>query len=256
MSEQPLISIITPSYNQGAFIERTIRSVLDQVVDVPFEYIIIDGGSTDGTREILKKYADRITWISEKDQGQSDALNKGIEMATGNILAYLNSDDLYLPGTLQKIADQFALHPEKQWLYGMARMIDDHDVEIRKWITWYKKINSQKFSYPRLLRENYISQPAVFFKREALEAVGGFDLGLHYAMDYDLWLRLAKLSLPVVLRDYLAAFRLQKGSKSSLNYENLFIEQYQVHRRYDQNRWRLFKHRVTIALILMIYRVL
>lgn len=253
---QKKISIITPSLNQGAFIERTILSVLEQVVDVPFEYIVIDGGSTDGTLDILKKYADRIRWISEKDTGQSDALNKGIKMATGDIIAYLNSDDIYYPGALQKVVDQFSNHPDKKWFYGMARMIDDHDIEIRKWISWYKKINAQTFSYPRLLRENYISQPAVFFKKEAIQTAGNFDTSLHYAMDYDLWLRLAAVSPPVVVKDDLAAFRLQRASKSSLGYKNLFVEQYQVHQRYDRNRWRLFKHRVTIALILMTYRIL
>ena len=251
-----IISIITPSFNQGEYIERTIQSVLQQEVNFPFEYIVVDGGSTDETVDILKKYSERIKWISEKDRGQSDALNKGISIASGDIIGYLNSDDIYFPGTLQKVADQFTLIPEKIWLYGMARMIDDQDVEIRKWISEYKKIISGTYSYHRLLCENYISQPAVFFKKEDFDSVGAFDLTLHYAMDYDLWLRLAKVSPPMVIKDDLAAFRMQKHSKSSLNYKNLFIEQYQVHQRYDHNRWLLLKHRVTIALILMIYRFL
>ena len=256
MSGQKIISIITPSFNQGEYIERTIQSVLQQEVNFPFEYIVVDGGSTDETVDILKKYSERIKWISEKDRGQSDALNKGISIASGDIIGYLNSDDIYFPGTLQKVADQFTLIPEKIWLYGMARMIDDQDVEIRKWISWYKKINSGTYSYHRLLCENYISQPAVFFKKEAFDSVGAFDLKLHYAMDYDLWLRLTRVSPPMVIKDDLAAFRMQKHSKSSLNYKNLFIEQYQVHQRYDHSRWLLLKHRVTIAFILMIYRFL
>lgn len=256
MPAEKKISIITPSFNQGAYIERTIRSVLQQEVNFPFEYIIMDGGSTDETLDILKKYPERIKWISEKDRGQSDALNKGISMASGDIIGYLNSDDIYLPGTLQKVADQFTLNPEKMWLYGMARMIDDQDDEIRKWISWYKKINSGTFNYHRLLCENYISQPAVFFKKQAFDLVGGFDPGLHYAMDYDLWLRLARVNHPLVIKDDLAAFRMHEQSKSSLNFKNLFTEQYQVHQRYDQNQWLLFKHRLTIRLIQTIYRLL
>ena len=256
MPGQNIISIITPSFNQGEYIERTIQSVLQQEVNFPFEYIVVDGGSTDGTIDILKKYSARIKWISEKDGGQSDALNKGISMASGGIIGYLNSDDVYFPGTLQKVADQFMSNPEKMWLYGMARMINDQDVEIRKWISWYKKINSETFNYQRLLFENYISQPAAFFKKEAFDSVGAFDLTLHYAMDYDLWLRLANISPPVVIKNDLAAFRMQKHSKSSMNFKNLFIEQYLVHQRYDHNRWLLIKHRFTIALILMIYRFL
>ena len=256
MTGQKIISIITPSFNQGAYIERTIRSVLQQEVNFPFEYIIVDGGSTDETPGILKKYSERIQWISEKDRGQSDALNKGISMAKGGIIGYLNSDDIYLQGTLQKVADQFALNPETKWLYGMAGMINDQDAEIRKWISWYKKISSRAFNYRRLLRENYISQPAVFFKKQAFDLVGGFDPGLHYAMDYDLWLRLARVNHPLVIKDDLAAFRMHEQSKSSLNFKNLFTEQYQVHQRYDQNQWLLFKHRLTIRLIQTIYRLL
>ena len=131
MSKPLSISIITPSLNQGKFIERTIQSVLQQNVNIPVEYIVVDGGSTDGTLDILQKYSEKIKWISEPDRGQSDALNKGISMASGEIIGYLNSDDIYLPGTLQKVEDQFAMHPETNWVYGMAKMIDDNDEDIR-----------------------------------------------------------------------------------------------------------------------------
>jgi len=256
MSHTESISIITPSLNQGTFIERTIRSVQDQEVALPVEYIVVDGGSTDNTLDILKRYSDRIRWVSEKDSGQSDALNKGIAMASGSIIGYLNSDDIYLPGALQKIAGKFVLHPKTNWVYGMAKMIDDQEKETRKWISWYKSKKSGTFKYNRLLVENYISQPAVFFRKEAFYEAGGFDLSLHYAMDYDLWIRLARISPPLVLQDDLAAFRIQSQSKSIKNYKKLFREQYQVHQRYDKNRWRLFKHRMMIAAIQMVYRIL
>jgi glycosyltransferase involved in cell wall biosynthesis len=250
------ISIITPSYNQARFIERTIWSILDQEVNVPLEYIVVDGGSTDGTLDILRKYEDRLKWISEKDSGQSDAVNKGITMASGNIIGWLNSDDMYLPGTLQKVVDQFDANPRSHWLYGNCRMIDENDREIRKWITGYKSYRSGKFRFNRLLTENFISQPAVFFKKEAFAKVGPLDLDNHYAMDFDLWLGMATLGPPIVLKDFLASFRLHDMSKSMQNYTNLFKDQYQVHKKYDQGKYLLFIHRLNIAKILAVYRVL
>ena len=123
------ISIITPSYNQAAFIERTILSVLNQNY-FDLEYIIMDGGSTDGTTEILKKYSDKIIWKSEKDSGQSDALNKGLKIATGYIVAYLNSDDTYELGTLKKIAEFFQNNLGKKWVYGKCKIINENEVNF------------------------------------------------------------------------------------------------------------------------------
>ena len=121
------ISIITPSYNQAQFIERTILSVLNQDYK-DIEYIIMDGGSTDGTVEILKKYSDHIIWKSEKDNGQSDAINKGLKMATGDIVAYLNSDDTYQPGAFKEVATFFEKNPDKKWVYGKCLIINENHV--------------------------------------------------------------------------------------------------------------------------------
>ena len=250
------ISIVTPSYNQAAFIERTINSIHDQTLSVPLEHIVVDGGSSDGTLDILKKYQSKIKWVSEKDKGQSDALNKGIAMASGEIIGWLNSDDVYLPGSLQKVVDVFIENPEIQWVYGMCRMIDGNDAELRSWITYYKKVRSLNFRYKRLLTENFISQPAVFFRKEAFVRAGGLDLQQHYAMDFDLWLRLGKESAPFVIREDIAAFRLHGTSKSMTNFKKLFSEQYEIHQKYDQGRFLLFAHRFKISLILLAYKAL
>ncbi len=249
-------SIITPSLNQAAFIERTLQSIHCQQVDFPVEHIVIDGGSTDGTLEVLNKYSGKIRMISEPDRGMADALNKGFALCSGDIVGWLNSDDIYLPGTLQKVACWFEQHPNCLWLYGNCRIVDEHDREIRKWITAYKNRLSRKYSYERLLTENFISQPAVFIRRTALQAAGPIDPGLPAAMDYDLWLRLSKLGRPGYIDEDLACFRVHKDSISSLGYQEQFMEQYRIHMRYDQNRWLLMKHRVKISVIVFAYSLM
>lgn len=256
MANKIKISIITPSFNQAEFLERTIKSVSDQETTCSFEHIVVDGGSTDGTLDILNAYSERIRWVSEKDKGQADAINKGIRLAKGEIIGWLNSDDLYLPGTFQKVAHYFDINPDEAWLYGQCNIIDEYDHEIRKWITRHKNRSGSKFSFHKLLTENYISQPAVFFRKYILNHTGYLDTGLHYAMDYDLWLRFSDLSAPIVVNDYLASFRMHGSSKSSVNSRNLFTEQYAIHKKYDQDRFRLFIHRFKILQITFVYGIL
>jgi glycosyltransferase involved in cell wall biosynthesis len=244
MNKSARISIITPSFNQSEFIEKTILSVLSQETGYENEYIILDGASTDGTLDILKKYSDKIKWVSNPDNGQADAVNKGIAMATGEIIGWLNSDDVYMPGALKKVIGYFDSNPECQWVYGQCNIIDHDDMEIRKWVTKYKKYRTRKFHEKSLLFENCISQPAVFFKKSAFSAVGQLSLDLPYAMDYDLWLRLAKLYQPGIIHDYLASFRVHGHSKSNRNSRKQFVEQYNIHKKYDQRRYYLFLHRV------------
>ncbi len=256
MPDHPGISIITPSYNQAGYIEETILSILDQETNFPVEYIVTDGGSDDGTIEILTKYRSRLTWVSEKDRGQSDAVNKGVNMAAAEIIGWLNSDDVYLPGTLQKVYDAFKKDPELKWLYGTCRIIDEEGHEKRKWIISYINSLSRKYNYSRLLLQNYISQPAVFFKKEAFLEAGSLDLSLDYAMDYDLWLRLSRLGEPAVIHEDLALFRLHNRSKSTKKYHKLLNEQYLIHKRYDQTRSMLLKHRFHIAKTVTAYTIL
>lgn len=210
-------SIVTPSYNQAGFIERTIRSVLDQRGDFELEYLVIDGGSTDGTQEILERYRGRLSWISEPDAGQVDAIGKGFTRASGEVLAWLNSDDAYLPGALDAVARALR-QPGARWCFGQCLVVDEADREIRRAISWYKNRLLRRYTLRRLLTKDFISQPATFFRRDLLEEAGPLDPGYRYAMDYELWLRFARLAEPVFIRRDLAAFRWHGASKSSGGY--------------------------------------
>ncbi|MDA8101150.1 MAG: glycosyltransferase family 2 protein [Nitrospiraceae bacterium] len=234
MAPLPAISIITPSFNQGRFIERTIRSVLDQ--NYPgLEYIVVDGGSTDETVEILKKYGDRLSWTSEKDRGQTDAINKGIRKASGEIIAYLNSDDVYEPGALQRIGTFFRDHPDRMWATGRCRIIDEEDRDVRGAITAYKNFLLRRYSYSLLLVTNPISQPATFWRRQVMGEIGPFDENEHYVMDYDFWLRVGKVYQPAVLDDYLAAFRVYTTSKTSSAFLSSFRRELEVAKKHSSS---------------------
>lgn len=179
-----LVSIVTPSFNQASFLEQTLRSVLDQ--DYPnFEYIVIDGASTDGSPGIINKYADKFAyWTSEKDSGQAEAINKGMVHARGEIVAWLNSDDCYLPGTISAAVEAFESDPEAVMIYGDMLSIDENDFVINEFK--YKQLTLED-----LLCFQIIGQPAVFFRREAFEKVGGLDTSYNLLLDHQLWLRLA-----------------------------------------------------------------
>ncbi|UKO98391.1 glycosyltransferase family 2 protein [Nostoc sp. UHCC 0870] len=174
-------SVVTPSFRQGRFIERTIQSVLCQEVD-DMEYMICDGGSEDETISILNKYNSQLRWISEPDQGQSDAINKGIAMTTGEIIAWINSDDIYYPGTFKIVKQVFENNSDVQVIYGNANWIDEFDKIIQPFPT-------EPWNYQRLKETCYVCQPAVFFRRTLVEKLGNLDISLNYCMDYELWLR-------------------------------------------------------------------
>lgn len=218
------ISIITPSFNCVKFLERTLESIHSQTGDFELEHIVYDGASTDGTVEILERWKDKLDYVSEPDRGQSHALNKGFAKATGDVAAWLNADDLYLPGALAKVAKTFSDHPETLWAYGKCLIMDENENEIRKPITWYKNTLLTRYSYTKLLFENYISQPSTFFSKKLLDRVGPLNEELHYAMDYDLWLRFGLLSAPVVVPEYLSAFRFYTDSKTGGSFEDSLVE--------------------------------
>jgi glycosyltransferase involved in cell wall biosynthesis len=253
----PVITIITPTLNQKLYIEETILSVLSQ--NYPnLEYIIADGGSTDGTKEILKKYSGDIIWFSRKDKGQSQAINRGIEKSTGNIIAYLNSDDLLLPNALFKIADAFGSHPEIQWITGYCMIINEQSREIRQLITFYKKLLLHFSSLNLLLITDYISQPATFWRREMINEVGLFNEDFHFAMDYDYLLTLMEKSRPLILKDYLAGFRVHRSSKSTNleNYKTYIQEEEKLIKQHTSSRFLSFlhdTHRVIMTTIYMIF---
>lgn len=230
------ISIITPSLNQGKYIESAITSVLDQKGDFDLDYWIIDGSSTDPTLDVLKKYEGELQWISERDRGQSHAVNKGFERATGDIIGWINSDDLYEEGALQRVCQVFRNDPQCQWVIGRCRIIDADDREIRKEITRYKNKWLDQYHYDRLLVENFISQPAVFFRKSFLREVGPLDENLHFTMDYDLWLRMGAKADPVVIPGDLASFRYHTASKTKSQLDKSLAEVKQLCRRYAKGR--------------------
>lgn len=252
--EWPKISIITPSFNQVDFIERTIKSVLSQ--DYPnFENLVMDGGSTDGTVEILKKYGKRIIWRSEKDKGQGDAINKGLKFAKGEILGYLNSDDILEPGALKTVADFFTKNPRTMWVFGKCRIIDEKEKEMRQSITAYKNFWLRRYSYKTLLILNYISQPAVFWRREVGEEIGFFNNHYFWALDYDYWLRLGKKYPPGFINRYLANFRVHQLSKTSLGIKN-FLEEVEVAKQYTRNPLIIGLHYLNFLSIAIGYSLL
>ena len=252
MKPLPRISIITPSYNQVDFIETTILSVLEQ--EYPdLEYIVMDGGSTDGTLDILRKYEDRLQWVSEPDRGQAHAINKGLARASGEVTAFLNSDDVYAPGALRAVGAYFADHAEAQWLTGKCSIIDEKGQEMRKAITAYKHFWLGFRSYDVLQVVNYISQPATFWRRGLLQEIGSLNEDLRYTMDYEYWLRIGQRYRPHVLRHRLAGFRLYTASKSGGGYEDQFAEELAVCRRFS-SPLVVQLHRLHNALILGVYR--
>lgn len=182
-----LISIITPSYNQAAFLEQAIQSVFGQE-GAPVEYLIVDGGSTDGSVEIVRKYADRLAgWVSERDSGQAEAINKGLQRATGEIVAWLNSDDLYLPGAIAQAVAAFQAHPEAGLVFGDAITIDPAGRQIGR-------LAFGDWGLDELMGFRIICQPAVFMRRAVLEQAGYLDTSYHYLLDHQLWLRIARLA--------------------------------------------------------------
>lgn len=218
------ISIVTPSFNQGQFLAETIESVIDQEGDFYLDYLILDGGSGDDSVEIIKHYErllqeqDRevkckgITyrWSSEKDRGQTDALMKGFSRAEGEIRAWLNSDDVYLPGTLKAVAAFFRDHPESALLYGAAYYCDQGGQIIGSYQT-------EDFDIRKLATANFFCQPSTFFRKEAFEAVGGLDDSLHYAMDYDLFVRIGQRFDCRYLPQYFSKYRLHEEAKTMRN---------------------------------------
>jgi glycosyltransferase involved in cell wall biosynthesis len=220
-----LVSIVTPSFNQARFLETTLRSVLEQ--DYPaIEYIIVDGGSTDGSVEIIRRYAERLAWwVSEPDRGQTEAINKGFAHAHGEILAWLNSDDVYLPGAITQAVDFLQSHPEAGMVYGDANFINVEGREIGHF-------PARQTDYTRLRRGYvHIPQQAAFFRAELWLKVGPLDPSFYFAMDYDLWVRLARLAPLVYVPRPWASFRLHGEGKTITADDRCWPEMLRVHRR-------------------------
>lgn len=227
MALAPKISIITPSFNQGTYIEQTILSVLEQ--DYPnIEYIIIDGGSRDNTVEIIEKYEQKISyWVSEKDKGQTDAINKGLKRATGDIIAFINSDDYYEPGTFRKVAA--AYEKGYDWIIGSVRNFKEatHEVEIIR-----QECNDRLLDW--LIRKNKNHQPGNFWSARLMKDVGFLNEDMHYSFDWEYWVRFViKGYRPIVFNDELFThFRLHETSKTVHNWRNFNPEYIAIMDRY------------------------
>jgi glycosyltransferase involved in cell wall biosynthesis len=202
----PKISIITPSFNQGKYIKRTIESVLTQQVP-GVEHLVFDAGSGDETLEVLRSFDDSVYWVSETDKGQADAVNKGLRAAKGEIIGWLNSDDIYYPDAFRVVLDFFKKNPEVDILYGLADHIDDSDNVIEPYYT-------EAWNYERLKEICFICQPAVFFRKSIIDSFGLLDKDLRYCMDYEYWLRIGREKPFYFLKQKLAGSRLYQNTKT------------------------------------------
>jgi glycosyltransferase involved in cell wall biosynthesis len=245
VAEYPRITVVTPSFNQAAYLERTIRSVLDQ--NYPdLEYIIVDGGSTDGSVDIIRRYADRLAWwVSEPDSGQTEAINKGLRRATGEWVAWQNSDDTYYPGTFHDLAAVAAKNPQAGLIIGDMMLIDEHDHPLRD-------ICYVKPSYKALLAEGMVlSNQSAFWRRRVHEEIGLMAEDLHCSFDYEWFLRLTAHVEAIHVYRILGALRLHGETKASLLTQRFQDENRQILAGREMPVWqkKLYKLR-RLALML------
>lgn len=251
----PKISIITPSYNQGRFIKETIDSVLSQ--NYPnLEYWVMDGGSTDDTVKVLKSYGKKINWVSKKDKGQTNAINEGLKKVTGDIVAYINSDDVYAPNVFSQVADFFVKNPEAMWYTGDYIIIDEFGKPFQNYVILYKNILRNYPTFSKLSVANYIIQPSTFWRRSLHKEIGVFDESLRYCMDYDFWLRAITKYPLFVTKTVLSKFRIHGLSKGGSQYEKQFKEEHVVLKRYTNNKILLALHKIHSQAIIFAYKLI
>lgn len=259
------ISIITTNYNTDKYLEQTIRNILSQQGDFDLEYIITDGGSKDNSLKIIKKYDQEVKkgkwgkrvvlrFLSERDNGQSDGINKGLKMATGDIVAFLNADDLYTEGALDRVVRYFKNNPDCMWLTGYCKIIDENSKEIRKYVTEYKNKKLQRFSMKQLLVENAISQPATFWRKSLMDKIGYLDESLHYSMDQDYWARMELVGHVHLIREYLAEFRFTSDTKTGSSIYKTLAESKLIAQKYSNSRWILFRQWLSNQKRILIYK--
>jgi glycosyltransferase involved in cell wall biosynthesis len=249
----PSISVITPCLNAAATIRETLESVHGQGYE-GLQHVVVDGGSTDETVEIASSFAG-VKVLSEPDRGRPDAANKGIALATGDVVGFLNADDRYEPGALRRVGYAFAVLPDAQWVTGYCRIVDGEGRDIRQGVARYKSWLLRRWSYGLYLTQNFVSDPATFVRRTALEQVGDFDESYPTAHDYDLWLRVGRLGPPAVIEEQLAAFRMSEGTLSMEGFERQFREHEQIARRHGAgHRAAVAANAATSRLIVQAYR--
>jgi glycosyltransferase involved in cell wall biosynthesis len=222
---EPLVSIVTPAFQAVRFLEETIHSVLAQ--EYPrIEYLVMDGGSTDGTVALLEKHRDRLKYVTARDGGAAEAINRGFRMCRGSIFAWLNADDLYLPGAVGAAVRRFDASPEAGVIYGQGKWIDENGKDIGPYPT------TAPYRPEMLSEECGICQPAAFFRRQAFEAAGMLDPRLHFAFDYDLWMRMARVTTFEAVPELLAASRMHRQNKSLGSRRRVFEENIDILRRH------------------------
>ncbi len=222
------VSVVIPSFNQGQFLERTLRSVLNQ--DWPdLEVIVVDGASSDNSVEVIRAYAPYLAWwVSEKDAGQTQAIVKGLRHATGRYVTWLGSDDLLMPGAVRRMAEALERAPRACMVYGGVAFIDAHE-HVLKCLS-YRDMSRDALLYRK---HSTIAQPSSLLRREALDGAGGLDESLHYCMDYDLWIRLHAWGPSVNLgEEVLSCYRLHEESKTVAAYTRMALEKVRVNRRH------------------------
>jgi len=251
MNRVPRFSIVTPSYNQAPYIAETIESVLTQEGDFEIEYIVMDGGSTDGAVEIIRDYAERLAsgsigprcsgitmqWVSQRDHGQSDAINQGLRRAIGDFVSYINSDDAYVPGAFREVAGAFAADPAADFVYGDGDVIGQHGELQWEWLSRpydHRIMTSYHFLWNDFT--NYIMQQATFWRRSVHDRIGYFDDAFHFAMDAEYWIRAGHAGLRLIhIPRKLGRFRLIEGTKS-LSSPTVFWGDYlEIFRRYRKS---------------------
>jgi glycosyltransferase involved in cell wall biosynthesis len=248
VEELTTFSIVTPSYNQAKYIGETMESVLFQEGDFAIDYFVADGGSTDGSVESIRRYADRVAagdlptrcvkvsmaWVSEPDQGQSNAINKGLRRATGDIVSYINSDDVYCPGAFQKVSEEFASHEHVDFVHGDGDVVDASGRFQWEWLSRsydYSLLTTYYFLWNSIT--NYILQPATFWRRSVVGRIGYLDESFHYAMDLEYWVRAGQAGLKFLhIPAKLAKLRDMPGTKSQSSPTVFWPDQLEIYRRH------------------------